>query len=130
MNNKLSFWNYVFYTKAWLNWIQSIGLLFLDPWLRRLLNLPPLINVEYAYLFVALAFIFGLGYWQVGNDLNQNREVIRMGIFGQYSVFFILAAMVLFSQLHWLYLIPGVIDGIFASLYLRYFQLALNLQEN
>ena len=124
---KLSFWNYVFYAKGGINWIQSIGLLFLDPWLRQRLHLTPLVNFEYVYLFVALAFIFGLGYWQVGNDLNKNRAVVRMGVFGQYSVCFILMFMVLFSRLHWLYLIPGLIDGVFASLYLWYLHLTSTL---
>ena len=117
---KLSFWQGVFLSKGLINWIESLGLLVLDPWLRTRFDLTPLVNWEYAYLFVALAFIFGLGYWQVGRDLSQNREVIRMGIFGQYAVFFILLATVLSGQLIWPYLIPASIDGIYATLYLLY----------
>ncbi|MFN5515282.1 MAG: hypothetical protein ACK5CA_11170 [Cyanobacteriota bacterium] len=114
---KLSFWQGVFLSKGLINWIESLGLLALDPWLRTRFNLTPLVNWEYAYLFAALAFIFGLGYWQVGRDLSQNREVIRMGIFGQYAVFFILLATVLSGHLIWPYLIPASVDGVYATLY-------------
>ena len=115
-----SVWNYIFLGKGVINWLESIGLLFVDPWLRAQLNLTPLVNTEYAYLFVALAFIFGIGYWQVGKDLTQNPEVIRMGVYGQYSVCSILMLMIIAGQLHWLYGVPAFIDGIFASLYLWY----------
>jgi hypothetical protein len=43
------FWQGVFLSKGVINWIESVGLLLLDPWLRERFNLTPLVNWEYAY---------------------------------------------------------------------------------
>jgi hypothetical protein len=110
-------WKYVFLSKAVINWAESIGLLFGDRWIRELLNLKPLTNPEYLHMFIVLIFIFGIGYWWVGNDLSGNRDIVKLGIFAQSSVFPVLAYHTAIGNLHPLYLIPGVIDLMFSILF-------------
>jgi hypothetical protein len=110
-------WKYIFQLKAAINWIESVALLFADRWIRELLGEKPLTNPEYLQLFVVLVFIIGIGYWWVSQDISRNREIVKLGIYAQYSVFGVLAYQTLIGNVHPLYLIPGVIDLIFAILF-------------
>lgn len=110
-------WKYIFQLKAAINWIESVALLFADRWLRELLGEKPLTNPEYLQLFVVLVFVIGIGYWWVSQDISRNREIVKLGIYAQCSVFVVLAYQTLVGNVHPLYLIPGVIDLIFAILF-------------
>jgi hypothetical protein len=116
MNNPTT-WKYIFQLKAAINWIESLALLFADRWIRELLGEKPLTNPEYLQLFVVLVFVIGIGYWWVSQDISRNREIVKLGIYAQYSVFVVLAYQTLVGNVHPLYLIPGVIDLIFAILF-------------
>lgn len=110
-------WKYIFQLKAAINWIESLALLFADRWIRELLGQDPLTNPEYLQLFVVLVFVIGIGYWWVSQDISRNREIVKLGIYAQCSVFVVLAYHTLVGNVHPLYLIPGVIDLIFAILF-------------
>ena len=110
-------WKYIFLTKAVINWVESVALLLTDSWIRELLGQEPLTNPEYLHLFLVLVFIIGIGYWWVGKDISRYHEIIKLGILAQYSVFVVLAYHTLVGKLHPLYLIPGVIDLVFAILF-------------
>ena len=116
MNNPTT-WKYIFQLKAAINWIESLALLFADRWIRDLLGQEPLTNPEYLQLFVVLVFVIGIGYWWVSQDISRNREIVKLGIYAQCSVFVVLAYQTLVGNVHPLYLIPGVIDLIFAILF-------------
>jgi hypothetical protein len=116
MNNPMT-WKYIFQLKAAINWIESLALLFADRWIRELLGEKPLTNPEYLQLFVVLVFVIGIGYWWVSQDISRNREIVKLGIYAQCSVFVVLAYQTLLGNVHPLYLMPGVIDLIFAILF-------------
>jgi hypothetical protein len=116
MNNPTT-WKYIFLTKAVINWVESVALLFSDSWIREWLGQEPLTNPEYLHLFLVLVFIIGIGYWWVGKDISHNQAIVKLGTYAQYSVFSVLAYHTLVRQLHPIYLIPGVIDLIFAILF-------------
>jgi hypothetical protein len=115
MKNSMT-WKYVFLSKAVINWVESVGLLFGDQWIRHLLNLKPLVNAEYLHMFIVLIFIFGIGYWWVGNDLSR-QDIVKLGICAQSSVFPVLAYHIAIGNLHPLYLVPGAIDLVFSILF-------------
>ena len=110
-------WKYLFLSKAVINWTEFVGLLFGDQWIRELLNLKPLTNPEYLHMFIVLIFIFGIGYWWVGNDLSSNRDLVKLGICAQSLVFPVLVYHTAIGNLHPLYLIPGVIDQVYSILF-------------
>ena len=116
MNNPMT-WKFIFQLKAVINWLESLALLFADRWIRDLLGEKPLTNPEYLQLFVVLVFVIGIGYWWVSQDISRNREIVKLGIYAQYSVFGVLAYQTLIGNVHPFYLIPGVIDLIFAILF-------------
>ena len=110
-------WKFIFQLKAVINLLESLALLFADRWIRDLLGEKPLTNPEYLQLFVVLVFVIGIGYWWVSQDISRNREIVKLGIYAQYSVFGVLAYQTLIGNVHPFYLIPGVIDLIFAILF-------------
>ncbi|RUT02019.1 hypothetical protein DSM106972_060940 [Dulcicalothrix desertica PCC 7102] len=116
MNNQTT-WKYVFQLKAVINWVESVFLLLSDQWIRKSLNLEPLVNSEYSHLFLALVFVIGIGYWWVGQDISENFSIVKLGIYAQYSVFSILAYHTIVGNIHPFYLLPGVINLIFAILF-------------
>jgi hypothetical protein len=116
MKNSMT-WKYLFLSKAVINWAEFVGLLFGDQWIRELLNLKPLTNPEYLHMFIVLIFIFGIGYWWVGNDLSSNRDLVKLGICAQSLVFPVLVYHTAIGNLHPLYLIPGVIDQVYSILF-------------
>lgn len=116
MNNQTT-WKYVFKSKAVINWVESVFLLLSDQWIRKSLNIEPLVNPEYSHLFLVLVFVIGIGYWWVGQDIAQNFSIVKLGIFAQYSVFFVLAYHAIVGNIHPFYLVPGIIDLIFAILF-------------
>jgi hypothetical protein len=115
MNNPIT-WKYIFQLKAALNWIEPLALLFSDRWIRDLLGEKPLTNPEYLQLFLVLVFVIGIGYWWVSQDISGHRQIVKLGIYAQCSVFVVLAYQTLVGNIHPLYLITGVIDLIFAIL--------------
>ncbi|MBD1834983.1 hypothetical protein H6F61_20360 [Cyanobacteria bacterium FACHB-472] len=116
MNNPTT-WKYVFQIKAVINWLESLALLFADRWIRELIGEKPLTNPEYLQLFLVLVIVIGIGYWWVSQDISRNHEIVKLGILAQYSVFGVLAYQTLIGNVNPLYLIPGVIDLIFAILF-------------
>ncbi len=113
-------WKYVFLSKAAINWVESVVLLFADPWIREFLGMKPLTNPEYSQMFLALVFIIGIGYWWVGKDISRNHNIVKLGIYAQFSVFTVLAYQALVGNIHPLYISPGVIDLVFAILFILF----------
>ncbi|MBW4450132.1 MAG: hypothetical protein KME38_25690 [Spirirestis rafaelensis WJT71-NPBG6] len=119
MNNQTT-WKYIFQLKAVINWVESVFLLLSDQWIRGLLGEKPLVNSEYSHLFLALVFVIGIGYWWVGQDIERNHGIVKLGIIAQSSVFSVLAYHTFANKLHPFYLIPGVIDLTFAIIFILF----------
>jgi hypothetical protein len=109
-------WRWIFRVKGVWNCLLTTALFFLDAPLREVLGMAPA-DPLYRDMFLALAFSFGIGYWQVGGDLRSNRAVVVMGVIGQISVFVSAGYHFLRGQVHWAYLGPAVVDLTFAVLF-------------
>lgn len=110
-----SFWRLIFRAKGVWNCTLSVVMLFLDAPLRAHVGMAPADPV-YRPLFLALAFIFGIGYWHVGGDLRQ-REIVLLGVYGQVAVFVIVVFYFMQGVVHWVFLGPAVVDLVFAALF-------------
>ena len=116
MNNS-AFWKSVFLSKSVITSAEAAALFVGDAWLRAYLHTTPLVNVEYSQLFFGLVFFIGVAYWWVGNDLDHNHGIVKFGICAQSLVFALLAYHTAIGTVHPLYLLPGIIDLIYAVLY-------------
>jgi hypothetical protein len=111
------FWQIAFRVKGAWNCVFTVTFYFVEDRIRDWLELPHP-DPAYRAMFLALAFIFGLGYWRVGADLTQNRDIVRGGVLGQVAVFAIVANEVFLARrLPLLFLGPAVVDLIFAVLF-------------
>lgn len=71
------------------------------------------------HLFLALVFVYGLGYYWIGNDPVKNRDIIKMGILGKILVFILLTGGWLKGTITIFTTGAGVADLVFAILFFR-----------
>lgn len=112
-----------FFTVAAL-WNFSAALLFVfmamfsHKLLGFFLNIIPESFLWY-YLFLALVFGYGLGYYWIGQDVHKNRAIIKMGIFGKTLVFILLTSGWLSGVVTILTAGAGAVDLVFTILFIR-----------
>ena len=86
-------WSRIFRIKAYYNGLTSLLLFALfavaPDWVSNELFFGQPFSRIFLHLFLALAFVFGVGYWIVSHDPSRNPEVIRLGVLGQLAVFVI-----------------------------------------
>jgi hypothetical protein len=122
--SQLQHWKLVFVFKAWWNWCITVLFALVERPLRRNWGLETSSDYSYQQLFLGLAFIFGIGYWQVSRDLTRNHDIVRLGIYGQVWVF-VISVYYAFAYggrdpVHLLSVFPGTVDLVFAILFVRF----------
>jgi hypothetical protein len=70
--------------------------------------------------WLALAFVFGIGYSYVYRDLYANLNIVRLGIYGKSLFAMIFIYHVAYSGFHPAFLIGAIIDVIFVILYVQF----------
>ena len=112
-----------FFTVAAL-WNFSAALLFVfmamfsHKLLGFFLNIIPESFLWY-YLFLALVFGYGLGYYWTGQDVRMNRNIIKMGIIGKMLVFILLTGGWLNGVVTILAAGAGAVDLVFTILFIQ-----------
>lgn len=113
IGDRLRFWKWVFLGKGVYNLLVPPLLLFV---------LPSPADPLYFHGFLALAWIFGYGYFRVGTDPTRNRDIVRMGVVGQAAV--CLLALYhrggLSDSASMLIIGGGLVDGVAAGLFLYF----------
>jgi hypothetical protein len=71
-------------------------------------------------MFLGLAFVFGIGYFWVSQDIHQNHGIVRMGILGKLFVFAALLWAWIAGEVPVIMVGPGIVDLIFAILYIEF----------
>ena len=82
-----------------------------------LLHLQPPLYLAFFQAWLALAFVFGIGYYYVFRDLYGNRNIVRLGIYGKTAFAFIFIYHVAFGDFHAIFLSGAIIDLVFVVLY-------------
>jgi hypothetical protein len=67
--------------------------------------------------WLALAFVFGIGYYYVFRDLYANLNIVRLGIYGKMGFAVIFIYHVAFGDFHPVFLSGAIIDLVFVGLY-------------
>lgn len=118
----------LFYISAVFNWVIAVSMI-LRPQLSYDLflhgNLPE--TYAFVYLFAALVFLFGIGYFWAAQRFDDNRPIVRLGAWGKlfmFAVAFVL--VVVLKEAKPLLLATGVADLIFALLFFA----SLNTRQN
>lgn len=80
-------------------------------------NLEPPTYLAFFQAWLALAFVFGIGYYYVSQDLYGNLNIARLGIYGKTAFSVIFIYHVIFSGFHPVFLSGVFIDLVFVVLY-------------
>jgi hypothetical protein len=110
----------LFVLAALWNWGAAVVFFFLYGMIFSMLGMALPNYPSVLRLFLALVFAFGVGYWWVSRDLERNRDIVRMGILAKTLVFVIMLYYWLQGELPALILATGVVDLIFAALFLQF----------
>jgi len=110
----------IFLVGAFWNLLGS-GLFFLF-WQPAfaLFQLAPPNYLAFFQSWLALAFVFGIGYYYVSRDLYGNLNIVKLGIYGKTLFAVIFIYHVIFSGFHPVFLSGAIIDLVFVILYLRF----------
>ena len=71
-------------------------------------------------LAMSLVFVFGIGYYWVSKDLSKNHDIVKLGIIAKILVFMIFSYHYLTGNMPLLIALCGVVDLIFAILFLEF----------
>lgn len=70
---------------------------------------------------MCLVFVFGLGYYWASKDADKNISIIKMGAIGKTLIFLILFYYCFITKdIPVILVIPGVVDLIFAILFVEF----------
>jgi hypothetical protein len=70
--------------------------------------------------WLALAFVFGIGYYYVSKDLYGNVNIVKLGIYGKTAFAVIFIYHVIFTHVHPVFLSGAIIDLVFVVLYVLF----------
>ena len=77
-------------------------------------------NYVWFYLFFAMVFTLGMGYYWVSSDINQNHALVKTGLIAKILFFLIMLGYTISGDFNWLVMAPASIDLIFAILFIEF----------
>ncbi len=119
-SRKNTYYKYLFVIAAIWNIAFALGFLFLTRLFLEMFGLQTPASLVWLQLFFALVLVFGLGYYWVSRDLNNNRAIVVMGIVGKSLVFLIFAYHWMVGGIPTLVALAGSGDLLFAALFLEF----------
>ncbi len=117
---KENFYQKMFFIGALWNWSATL------PFALGYQILFPLFGMEipnylvFFIMFLGLAFVYGIGYFWVSQDIFQNHGIVKMGIIGKLFVFIALTWAWMAGEVHWVLAGAGVVDLVFAIMYIEF----------
>jgi hypothetical protein len=117
---KIKYYKGLFLIGAIWNWIVAPVFFFAYKPIIKSLELPPLQYVVPLRLSMALVFVFGIAYFYVFKDLARNRNCAKLGVYSKTLVFVLLTYYWIAGEIVFALVIPGVVDLIFAGLFLEF----------
>jgi hypothetical protein len=110
----------LFFSAALFNWLVGLAFLLKPNWVYGfMLDIPSPASPAMVYLFAGLVLVFGLGYFWVGQDFEQNRPLVKLGAVGKAAVFAIALLLFLRGQATPLLLGAASIDLLYAALFMH-----------
>ncbi len=117
---RAAYFKTLFFIGALWNWVAvltfAFGYRLLFPLFAMELPRYPV----FLMLFLGLAFVFGFGYYWVSRDISKNHDIVRLGVIGKLVVFVGFFWAALTGQIAWLLVGAGIVDLIFAILFIEF----------
>ena len=121
--NKLNYYKYLFLVGAIWNIVLGViyiltSLLLEGSFEIAGLEEPP--SLVFYHLFFGIVIIYGIGYYLVSINLDQNHGIVLMGILGKFWVFFLSGFYYLAGDFNLFGIVPSIGDLIFALLFIEF----------
>ena len=107
-------WNIVAGLSCW------IGTTFMSETFFTLFDMPKAESLFAFHAFFWTIIVIGYGFGIVSRDLNKNHGIVTIGIFGKIAFLVICLVTFLMKEANFLLLGTGIIDLIFAGLFLDF----------
>jgi len=109
----------LFFVGALWNWGATVPLFFFYGFIFTLLGEKVPVFPVWLQLFLALAFVFGIGYYWVSKDLSRV-EIVKMGAIGKILVFIIPLYYAIRGDIGWIVVGIVFVDLVFAVLFIEF----------
>jgi len=97
----------------------GFGILFAYQFLFGLIGMAPIpSNPLFLHLFAGIVVIFGIGYYWVSRDLQNNIAVVKMGIIGKLTVFGLVLGHFIAGNVTWHLMAIASMDFVYALLFM------------
>lgn len=117
---KNTYYKRLFFVGAVWNWIVAPILFFAYKPIIHHLDMTPLQYGLPLQLTMALVFVYGIAYYYVYKDPVRNRDCAKLGIYSKTLVFILVAYYWAIGEIAFALVIPGIVDLIFAGLFLDF----------
>lgn len=116
----------LFFIGALWNWGATLVFFFFYEPIFSIFGMEPPLYPANLQLFLALAFVFGIGYYWVSKDTSNNHDIVKMGIIGKVMVFMLFLYHSVFGNLIFVFAAIGAVDLVFAALF---FEFLIHIQK-
>ncbi|MFX0064200.1 MAG: hypothetical protein ACFFC7_18665 [Candidatus Hermodarchaeota archaeon] len=117
------YYRYLFLIGAIWNWLIGVIFIVASIFLTDVYTMfgtqEPL-SLVWFHIFFIFVIIFGIGYFWVGQDIDKNHGIVKMGIIAKLSVVVVFFYYVLIGDFNLLAMGPPIVDLIFAILFLEF----------
>ncbi|TFG09713.1 hypothetical protein EU538_04145 [Candidatus Thorarchaeota archaeon] len=121
--NKESYYEWLFKVGAVFNWIMAVSFLVGSVAVADIFALfgttdPP--TLFFLHALLGLIFVYGIGYYMVGQDITKNRGIVWLGVLSKLTFFAFCVIYFLLGDLSLIIVVFGSFDFFFACLFLEY----------
>jgi len=116
------YYRWLFITAAIWNLLAAGAVVFLlgDARFRQALGFPGPADTISLELLAACLLVFGLGYYWVGGNLANNRDLVKLGVIGKPLVFLVFLGHAVRKEIPVLVVAPSLVDLLFGVLFLEF----------
>lgn len=121
--DKAKYYKYLFIIGAIFNWMVSSTFLvvsILIPDIFRLFGTTNPPTLFFLHSLLGLIFVYGIGYFIVGLDINKNRGCVWLGVISKLTFFSFCLIYFLLGDLELIIVILGSLDFIFACFFIEF----------
>jgi hypothetical protein len=110
----------MFFVGAVHNWLAALVFLVAHKKIFDLFGMEPMNYPVIMQLFMGLAIVLGIGYFWVGLNIDQNHDIVRLGVIGKITVVVLLTWHWFIGNIPVHIVLCASGDAIFSVLYIEF----------
>lgn len=121
--DKKDYYKYMFIIGAFWNWILSVSFIILsivDETIFATFGITKPPTLFFLHALLILIFTFGIGYFIVGRDINNNSGIVILGIISKLAYFGCNLIYLFMGDLTLVFVVLAFGDFVFAMLYIEF----------